>query len=145
MTRGAMTILLVEDNLDHAELAIQGLRSQKMANTIYHVEDGEEALNYIFKRGRFTDPVLYPTPDLILLDLRLPKVDGLEVLRTLKTDEVARKIPVVVLTTSESETDVAEAYDHHANSYMVKPVTFDKFMDLADIIGFYWLAWNRKP
>lgn len=145
MTRGAMTILLVEDNADHAELAIQGLRSQKMANTIHHVEDGEEALDYVFRRGSYTDPALYPAPDLILLDLRLPKVDGLEVLKTLKTDEHVRKIPVVVLTTSESENDVTEAYAHHANSYMVKPVTFEKFMALADVIGFYWLAWNKKP
>lgn len=145
MTRSAMTILLVEDNPDHAELAIQGLRSQKMANTIQHVVDGEEALDYVFRRGRFADTAHYPHPDLILLDLRLPKVDGLEVLKILKTDEHVRKIPVVVLTTSESESDVAEAYAHHANSYMVKPVTFEKFMALADVIGFYWLAWNRKP
>lgn len=145
MTRGAMTILLVEDNPDHAELAIQGLRSQKLANTIYHAEDGEEALDFVFRHGKFSDPALAPHPDLILLDLRLPRIDGLEVLKTLKSDDSTKKIPVVVLTTSEAENDIAEAYEHHANSYMVKPVTFEKFMALADAIGFYWLAWNKKP
>lgn len=142
MTGDAVTILLVEDNPDHAALVIRGMKSCNLANRIDHVEDGEAALDYIFKRGKFNNA---ETPQLILLDLRLPKIDGLEVLKTLKSDDSTKRIPVVILTTSEAERDMAQAYDYHANSYMVKPVTFDNFMELTKTLGFYWMIYNKQP
>lgn len=145
MSGEPITILLVEDNQDHAELVIRGLETNRVANKIIHVEDGESALDYMFQRGRFSDPELAPRPHLVLLDLRLPRVDGLEVLRTLKSSEETKRVPVVVLTTSEAERDVAMAYEHHANSYLVKPVSFAKFMELTKDLGFYWFAWNKGP
>ena len=140
-----LNILLVEDNLDHMELIRRSFEDHRIANRLFHVEDGEEALDFLFGRGKFADPATRPLPHLILLDLRLPKIDGLDVLKEIKEDETLRKIPVTVLTTSEAETDVAMAYAHHANSYMVKPVDFDKFHNLMNDLGLYWLAWNRKP
>jgi len=145
MSGEPITILLVEDNRDHAELVIRGLEMNRVANRIVHVEDGESALDYMFQRGRFADPESSPRPHLVLLDLRLPRVDGLEVLRTLKLSEETKRVPVVVLTTSEAERDVAMAYEHHANSYLVKPVSFTKFMELTKELGFYWFAWNKGP
>jgi CheY-like chemotaxis protein len=116
-----------------------------VANKIKHVPDGEEALDYLFRRASYTDPKKSPRPHVIFLDLRLPKVDGLEVLTEIKTSDELRRIPVVVLTTSETEGDVSTAYDNHVNSYLVKPVDFDKFTKLMNDLGFYWLSWNRKP
>jgi len=142
MNEGPINILLVEDNPDHAALVIRGLKSHMVANQIVHVEDGEAALDYIFKRGSHAAAT---TPNLILLDLRLPKVDGLEVLKTIKSDEATKRIPTVVLTTSDAERDMAMAYDYHANSYMVKPITFDDFMALTKTLGFYWFIYNRQP
>ena len=138
-------ILLVEDNPDHAELVKRGFQKHRMLNKIYHVSDGEAALDYLFRRGMYADPGTSPRPHVILLDLRLPKVDGLQVLGEIKTDEDLRLIPVVVLTTSEAEKDLARAYSHHANSYLVKPVDFGKFVQLMNDMGFYWLGWNRQP
>ncbi len=140
-----LTILLVEDNDDHAELVKRSFENHRIANNIYHVVDGEEALDYLFRKGKFEAPLSSPIPHLILLDLRLPKVDGLEVLKEIRTSETLKGIPVVVLTTSRADTDLIEAYDHHVNSYLVKPVDFDKFNQLIDDLGFYWLAWNQKP
>jgi CheY-like chemotaxis protein len=145
MSGEAINILLVEDNADHAELVIRGLESNRVGNRIVHVEDGEAALDYMFQRGRFADPASAPRPHLVLLDLRLPRIDGLEVLRTLKSSEETKRVPVVILTTSEAERDVAMAYEHHANSYLVKPVSFTKFMELTKDLGFYWFAWNKGP
>jgi len=145
MSGEPITILLVEDNQDHAELVIRGLESNRVANRIVHVEDGESALDYMFQRGRFAAPDAAPRPHLILLDLRLPRVDGLEVLKTLKSHGETKRIPVVVLTTSDAERDVAMAYERHANSYLVKPVNFVKFMELTKELGFYWFAWNKGP
>ncbi|HXX55268.1 MAG TPA: response regulator [Methanoregula sp.] len=142
---GPLVILLVEDNVDHAELVIRNMRSQRVANTIYHVRDGQEALDFLFHRGKFSDSGNSPLPNLILLDLRLPKVDGLEVLRTIKETATLKRIPVVVLTSSEAETDIARSYDHHANSYIVKPLNFEMFTKLMQDLGFYWLGWNMKP
>lgn len=139
-----LRILLVEDNVDHAELIMRGLRDNRVENTVNHVLDGETALNYIFRRGEYADSRRYPRPNLILLDLRLPKVDGLEVLKRIKKSEAVCRIPTVILTTSEAEKDIASAYGHHANSYLVKPVDFNKFNQLMKDLGFYWLAWNRK-
>ena len=145
MKEEALTILLVEDNPDHAELVLRGLRANRVTNSIHHVEDGEAALDYVFQRGRYADAERFPAPHLILLDLRLPRVDGLEVLRELKSHEETKSIPVVVLTTSEAEKDVAMAYEYHANSYLVKPVSFEKFMDLCKTLGFYWVVLNKLP
>lgn len=140
-----LTILLVEDNLDHADLIIRSLRDHQVVNKIYHVLDGEAALDYLFGQGVYADPEKCPRPHVILLDLRLRKIDGLEVIREIKTSEKLYKIPVVVLTTSEAEKDIARAYEYHANSYLVKPVDFAKFTQLMGDMCYYWLGWNRHP
>jgi len=145
LTGEPLHILLVEDNEDHAELVIRCMRDQQVANTIHHVSDGEKALDYLFARGAYADAVQNPRPNLVLLDLRLPRVDGLEVLRTIKTSPDLLRIPVVVLTSSEAESDIAQSYDYHANSYLVKPLDFKTFTRLMKDLGFYWLGWNAKP
>lgn len=138
-------VLLVEDNPDHAELIIRTLAEHRIANRIRHLSDGQQALEYLFRRGAFASPISSPRPHVILLDLRLPRVDGLQVLDEIKQDEELKIIPVVVLTTSEAEKDIARAYDNHANSYLVKPVGFEEFTQLMDDLGFYWLGWNTNP
>jgi len=140
-----MTILLVEDNPDHAELVKRNLEDFQVANHIYHVEDGEAALDYVYRRGTYSDHKKFSRPDLILLDLRLPRIDGLEVLKQIKRDLTLQAIPVVVLTTSDAEKDLAQAYEYHANSYVTKPVNFDNFSRLLRDLGYYWLAWNKRP
>ena len=145
MNGKAITILLVEDNLDHAELVKRSFRENRVANDLRYVVDGEAALDYLFQRGNFADAGENPRPHVILLDLRLPKIDGLEVLKEIKTNDELSKIPVVILTTSAAEKDIALAYEHHANSYLVKPVDFSRFTDLMEVLGFYWLAWNKNP
>lgn len=139
-----VSILLVEDDPDHAEIVLRNLRTGNVANRVVHVADGEAALDYLYRRGTFADNH-EPAPLLILLDLRLPKVDGLEVLRTVKSDPHLSSIPVVILTTSAAESDLAKAYSYHANSYLVKPVGLLDFVDLMKTLGYYWLAWNRYP
>jgi len=138
-------VMLVEDNADHAELVIRTLAEHRVANRIRHFMDGQSALDYLFRRDPYTDPDANPRPHIILLDLRLPRVDGLEVLQAIKESEETRHIPVVVLTTSEADRDVARAYDHHVNSYLVKPVGFEEFNTLMEDLGFYWLGWNTNP
>jgi CheY-like chemotaxis protein len=140
-----LNILLVEDNPDHAELVRRSFQDHQVANRIYHVTDGEFALDYLFRRGEYADPDKSPRPHVILLDLRLPRVDGLEVLKEIKETDMLRRIPVVILTTSDGERDVSRAYDRHVNSYLVKPVGFDNFTKLMNELGFYWLGWNRNP
>ena len=140
-----LIILLVEDNPSHTELVMHSFQEHRFANHIHHVSDGEAALDYLFQRGDYADPEKSPRPHLILLDLRIPRVDGLEVLREIKTNDKLCHIPVVVLTTSEADADVARAYEHRANSYLLKPVDFQKFTQLMDELGFYWLGWNRQP
>ena len=140
-----LIILLVEDNPDHTELIQRNLKDHRVANAIYSVSDGEAALDYLYGKGPYQDPNKFPKPHLILLDLRLPKIDGLEVLKKIKNDDDLKSIPVVVLTTSETEADIVTAYNNHANSYLVKPVDFHKFKELMDDLGFYWLAWNCHP
>ena len=140
-----LTILLVEDNVDHAELVMRNMQDFQVANTIIHVEDGEAALDYLHGRGTYADRTQFPMPHLMLLDLRLPKIDGLEVLKRVKSDEALRPLPVVILTTSDAERDMAMAYEYHANSYITKPVVFEEFSRLLKDLGFYWLAWNRRP
>ena len=140
-----LIILLVEDNPDHTELIRRTFQDYRVANEIHCLSDGAAALDYLFRRGDYADPEESPRPHVILLDLRLPKMDGLEVLAEIKSADELRRIPVVVITTSETEGDIAMAYDNHANSYLVKPVDFDKFTQLMDDLGFYWLGWNRHP
>ncbi len=142
---GPLIILLVEDDAAHAEIVRRNLADFRVANRIVHVEDGQAALDYLFRQGSYKAPASSPRPHLILLDLRLPKVDGLEVLRQLKQDSELGAIPTVVLTTSSAESDMANAYGHGAESYVVKPVDFMKFTALMEAFGFYWLAWNRFP
>lgn len=138
-------VMLVEDNIDHAELVIRTLENHRIANQIRHFADGQIALDYLLRRGEFENPESSPRPHLILLDLRLPRVDGLEVLRQIKEQDDLNKIPVIILTTSEAERDVAHAYDNHVNSYLVKPVGFEEFSNLMNDLGFYWLGWNTHP
>lgn len=140
-----LKILLVEDNPAHAEMVMRSLEVNRIANQVIHVEDGEQALDYLHHRGLYVDTNKYPRPHLVLLDLRLPKVDGLEVLNDIKTSDDLMSIPVVILTTSAADMDVAKAYKCHANSYLVKPIDFDKFTKMMDELGYYWLAWNQKP
>ncbi len=140
-----LTILLIEDNPDHTQLILRSFQDHRVANQVRCVSDGRAALDYLFRRGDYADPEKSPRPHLILLDLRLPRVDGLQVLREIKIDDKLRRIPVVVLTTSEAESDVARAYEFHANSYLVKPMDFEKFTQLMDELGFYWLGWNYQP
>jgi len=140
-----LTILLIEDNPDHTQLILRSFQDHRVANQVRCVSDGRAALDYLFRRGDYADPEKSPRPHLILLDLRLPRVDGLQVLREIKIDDKLRRIPVVVLTTSEAESDVARAYEFHANSYLVKPMDFEKFTQLMDELGFYWLGWNHQP
>ena len=145
MPEGPFVILLVEDNPAHAELVKRSLEGHPVANRIIHISDGETALNFLFRRGDFADPEKSPRPHVVLLDLRLPRVDGLEILKEIRTSAELEKLPVVVLTTSEAEIDAARAYEYHANSFLVKPLDFDKFVRLMDDLGFYWLKWNYYP
>lgn len=137
-------VMLVEDNIDHAELVIRTLEEHRIANTVRHFLDGQSALDYLFRRGEFANTETQ-LPHIILLDLRLPRVDGIDVLKAIKENPESKNIPVVVLTTSEAEKDVAKAYYNHANSYLVKPVGFEDFKSLMDDLGFYWLGWNVNP
>ena len=144
-TEDPLHILLVEDNDTYADLVIRGMRDQQVANKIHHVTDGEQALDYLFGRGAYTDPLLNPRPNLVLLDLRLPRVDGLVVLKTIKTTPALLRIPVVILTSSDAESDIVKSYDYHANSYVVKPLDYKLFTKLMKDLGSYWLGWNAKP
>ncbi|MDD3801252.1 MAG: response regulator [Desulfuromonas thiophila] len=141
----AIVILLAEDEPAHAEIVRRTLEQSRIANRLIHVSDGQQALDYLYRRPPFAEPQQAPRPGLILLDLRMPRVDGLEVLERVKSDPALAGIPVVVLTTSAAETDLLQAYDRHANSYVVKPVDFAKFTALMETLGYYWLIWNRLP
>lgn len=136
-------ILLVEDNPAHAEMIIRSFEQNDPTIGIHHVSDGEAALDCLFGRGDYAAPRPAFRPDVILLDLRLPRRSGLETLQTVKSAPGLRCIPVIVLTTSEAEGDLSLAYQYRANSYLVKPVQFDKFVRLMQDIGVYWLEWNR--
>jgi len=138
-------ILLVEDNPTDAELTLRALRKNKLANQVVVVSDGEQALDFIFARGAYSDRKLEPSPKVILLDLKLPKIDGLEVLKVLKGDPRAKVIPTVILTSSKEERDLLECYQLGANSYIVKPVDFEKFQAAIQSLGSYWLLFNHLP
>ncbi|MCL4845010.1 MAG: response regulator [Acidobacteria bacterium] len=140
-----MRVLLVEDDPAHAELIRRGFEDHDLQSEIVHLTDGADALDYLNRRGRWSDAANSPRPQLILLDLRLPKVDGVEVLAAVKTTPDLQSIPVVMLTTSAAEQDMHRAYHRHVNSYLVKPIDFDRFGDLMKELGLYWLVWNRSP
>ncbi|MCK4561021.1 MAG: response regulator [Calditrichia bacterium] len=138
-------IVIVEDNPNDAELMVRSLRENRLANSLIVLEDGEQALDFIFCRGQYTGRDPSGSPKVIFLDLKLPKVDGLEVLKQVKTDDRTRKIPVIIVTSSKEDPDIATAYDLGANSYVVKPVDFDNFVETIKQLGLYWLVVNENP
>jgi len=138
-------ILLVEDSPDDAELAIHALRHEHLANNIFVAKDGEEALDFIFCRGPFAQRSFDCPPKLILLDLKLPKVDGTEVLKQIKNDRRTRAIPVVIMTSSREERDLVRSYDLGVNSYIQKPVDFEHFRQRVKTAGLYWMVINQCP
>ena len=145
MMRQEVEILLVEDNPVDVELTLHALRHNNLANQIQVVRDGEEALDFILCRGPYSDRNFDSPPKLILLDLKLPKVDGLEVLREIKNDSRTRPIPVVILTSSKEEKDMVLSYQLGINSYIQKPVDFNQFRETVKQLGLYWLLINQPP
>lgn len=143
MAEPDVEILLVEDNPNDVELTLHALKRHNLANRVEVLRDGAEALDYIFCTGAYAARAIEAPPKIVLLDLKLPKVDGLEVLRQIKADPRTRKIPVVVLTTSQEQRDIVESYDLGVNSYIVKPVNFDQFVGATRILGLYWLVLNE--
>ena len=141
----AVEIVLIEDNPHDAELALRALKKNGLANKVQWLQDGAEALEFLFATGAYADRSINHRPKVILLDLKLPKVDGLEVLRRLKADGHTRSIPVVVMTSSQEEQDIVESYRLGVNSYIVKPVDFDKFAQSVADMGLYWLLLNKVP
>ena len=138
-------ILLVEDNPHDIKLALHAFHTNKLANHVQIARDGEEALEFVFCTGRYSHRRLADRPNLILLDLKLPMVDGIEVLRRVKADPVTRTIPVVMMTASKEERDIFESYKLGVNSYIVKPVDFDQFTETVRQLGYYWLLLNQPP
>jgi two-component system, response regulator len=138
-------ILLVEDNMNDAELTIRALKKKNLANNLVHLKDGAEAINFLFGKGVYEGRNTKNIPKVILLDLKMPKINGMEVLSTIRNDDRTRKIPVVVLTSSKEDPDVAECYRLGANSYIVKPVEFDNFLIAVSDLGYYWLLVNLPP
>jgi two-component system response regulator len=145
MTQQQIEILLVEDNPDDVELTLHALRKEKLANSIHVARDGEEAIEFLFCNGNYADRSFERPPRLVLLDLKLPKVDGMEVLKRLKADPRTKPIPVVILTSSKEERDLINGYGFGANSYIQKPVDFEQFRDTIKNVGLYWLVINQFP
>lgn len=141
--QNAVEILLVEDNPRDAELTIRALKKKNLANNLYHVEDGVEALDFLFGRGKYSGRDLNDAPKVVLLDLKLPRVNGLEVLSAMKSDERTQTIPVVIVTSSAEDPDIQTAYQLGANSYVLKPVQFESFIEAMTKIGVYWLMVNH--
>ena len=142
---GGVDILMVEDNPDDEQLTLRAFAKHHLTNKIHVVRDGQEALDYVFCSGRYSDRRISDHPHVILLDIKLPLIDGIEVLRRIKADERTRTIPVVMLTSSHEERDLVESYRLGVNSYIVKPVDFDQFTESARALGMYWLLMNRPP
>lgn len=146
MNPNSIDVLLVEDNINDAELTIRELKKNGMANNLFHVQDGEEALDFIFAKGKYLGirDVLHP-PKLILLDIQMPKVNGIEVLEKVKDNDITKATPVVILTSSKEDPDIQRCYALGANSYIVKPVNFEGFTAAIKNLGFYWLLLNQHP
>jgi len=140
----AVEILLVEDSDEDAELTMRTLQKQKLVHQLHRVADGAAALDFLFQRGTYSSRVGAPPPRVILLDLKMPKLNGLEVLRALKASDATKAIPVVVLTSSKEDRDLKEAYSLGVNSYIVKPVEFDKFVKAVETLGMYWVLLNEN-
>jgi two-component system response regulator len=138
-------LLLVEDNPDDAGLVIRELRKNNLCNNLIHLHDGAEALDFLFVRGKFADRKIEDRPKVILLDLKMPKVDGLQVLREIRNDERTKLIPVVMMTSSREERDIVESYRLGVNAYVVKPVGFDNFSRAVSELGMFWLLVNQPP
>lgn len=140
-----LEILLVEDSPHDAELAIRALKKRNLANQLVHVRDGQEALDFLFGTGAYEGRDVHHQPKVVLLDLKLPKVDGIDVLRRIRADERTKLLPVVVLTSSREDRDVIETYRLGTNSYIVKPVDFENFAEAVSNLGLYWLVLNEPP
>jgi two-component system response regulator len=145
MKSSEVEVLLIEDNHDEAALTIRSLKKHHLTNKLLHIDDGEEALECIFGTGKYESGKGPLQPKLILLDLKLPKIDGLEILRQIKAHDQTRGIPVVVLTSSKEERDIIESYRLGVNSYIVKPVNFDTFSKAVSELGLYWVVLNQPP
>jgi CheY-like chemotaxis protein len=138
-------ILLVEDNVHDAEMTIRALKKVNLANNLVHVKDGEQALDFVYTRGQYADRQPAHPPKVILLDIKMPKMDGIEVLKQLKSKESSRAIPVVIMTSSKEEQDIINSYQVGVNSYVVKPVDFEGFARAVSQLGMYWLLTNQPP
>jgi len=146
MNPNSVEVLLVEDNINDAELTIRELKKHNLANNLFHVKDGEEALDFIFCTGQFAGTrTMQNAPRVILLDIQMPKVNGIEVLEKIKSDDRTRALPVVILTSSKEDPDIKKCYDLGANSYIVKPVNFERFAAAIQNLGYYWLLLNQRP
>ena len=145
MNKTAAHILLVEDNQMDVELTLDAFREARLSNSIHVTRNGQEALDYLFGRGKYAESERHPLPDLVLLDLKMPGIDGFEVLRQIKNTTGLKRLPVIILTSSKEEGDRAMSYDNGANSYLVKPVSFEGFLDVVRSIGDYWLSLNMGP
>ncbi len=143
--RRSVTLLMADDDPEDRLLAREAFQEARLANDLRFVADGEELMDYLFRRGKFTDPSTSPRPGLILLDLNMPKKDGREALQEIKNEDSLRTIPVIVLTTSKAEEDVMRSYDIGANSYITKPVTFEKLVEIMRTIGRYWFEMVELP
>lgn len=138
-------ILLIEDNMNDAELTIRALKKNNLANKLVHLKDGAEAIDFIFAEGNYSGRKVENVPKVILLDLKMPKVNGIEVLKKIKADERTKKIPVVILTSSKEDPDIQECYRLGVNSYVVKPVQFEQFVKSVSELGLYWMILNQPP
>jgi two-component system, response regulator len=145
MSHEEIEILLVEDNPDDLDLALFALRKNNLANKIHVARDGEEALDFLFCRGNFSHRTFDAPPRVVLLDLKLPKIDGLEVLREIKADPRTKAVPVVVMTSSNQQRDLVEGYKLGVNSYIQKPIDFGRFREIIKQLGYYWLIINQSP
>lgn len=140
-----INILLAEDNPVDVEITQEAFKMGKLSNKIFVVKDGQEALDFLFHKGQYQDKITYPTPDLILLDIKMPKVDGLQVLERIKQDDELKRLPAIVLTVSDREADIIKAYDSGVNSYIIKPVRFNEFLNLVARVKEYWITITKLP
>ncbi|UAY51545.1 response regulator [Ferruginibacter albus] len=146
MNPNSVELLLVEDSIHDAELTIRELKKHNMANNLYHAKDGEEAIDFIFCTGKFEGKrQITNSPKMVLLDIQMPKVNGIEVLQKIKSDERTQAMPVIILTSSKEDPDIKRCYELGANSYIVKPVNFERFAEAIRNLGYYWLLLNEQP